>query len=388
LSRLLLLTLALTLATPALAQGREAMGTVIIEQVGGIAPGNFGLIKPGNLAPIESNSRSLTLENQSPGIYTLTITPPAGASFVTTVTHDSEVKEVSESRTVHEELTAGGRLSFSIAYVIDRVGVIVITFFNSRSESVSVPFTLNGPYGEATGRTPATFDNMPEGTYHVLFDLHAVGCPLNPAPLAKLLRKRERLSFNAKSACAALLKEEPEVTQEEEETGAEGEEEFPGIRVRMSADRKEILPGAGASVSIAVANTGNVPLPGLQADVRLDMAVVTVTGAREAAVSSNQLLFTVPTLSPGERWQESFVVNVKEGSTVPAFPVTVSITGNSVISIPTSDRQSTLDFVVLSMLPSSGVNLRLFYKLALLGVITMAFGVVFGWRKLKSTQVK
>lgn len=179
----------------------EAPGTITIEQRNGFSDtlGSWLLLTPDG-EHREGGGIATTLENITPGIYTLIVNLPNGMTASIRKYHGSEELEYVQRPQLTFALAAGEAPRLVIHYNLTRTGTIAVN-----SDPAGLSFELKGPDGIIeTGTTPASYENFPEGLYQLQFDT-IEGCVVPPRK-SDQLTVNGRISFKVKISCAAADK--------------------------------------------------------------------------------------------------------------------------------------------------------------------------------------
>lgn len=375
----------LTIPSFAIAAGT---GTITIEQTGeGI--GSWGLITPND--SIESGLQ--TFSKQSPaGLHTLTITPPPGGSHTITVLTGGTVGQTTESRTVSAPLAPGGTLTFHIRYVINLVGEVGVVAHDKDNKPIQISFTLKGPGGATyEGVTTQTFTRMPEGSYSIYYKVTVLGCLRDPPPVNRVLRRNERILFNHTSTCIGGQRPGPSPSPSPSPTPSPSPEPVaePEIRLRLTADRREVSAGGSARVTVAIVNTGEADLSDLELVARFDPAFVSVTGARGGSVAGSQVSFEVAKLPAGRQWKGELVVKAKDGlAGGTSIPLTVTASGDGIKDVSASKKTDSVSLSVIAMLPKTGASLDLLFHIVTVAAFAFALVVSTVARRRKFAEAR
>lgn len=191
------LSLTIGIAPGPLAAAEET-GTITIEQQSpnGIL-GEWILIKPEN-KQVSLSKDTYTLENAPVGNYTLIVKPPSGAVTTIRTFIDQDLLESKDQPQTSFTLSQNTAIRLRIDYVFTRVGKIGVN-----SQPPNMAFTLRGPNNfEVSSKTPASYNDMPEGQYTATFD-EIEGCP-KPKPLSDRLILEGRINFTITFNCEGL----------------------------------------------------------------------------------------------------------------------------------------------------------------------------------------
>ena len=365
--RTALLTAAALLVTGALYLPQfahaQTLGTVIVDQGNAAFLGDWGLATPTGV--ITGNTRLFTSEEKPTGNYALTITPPAGALVTIDVYNDATLTKSFDSRTATGLLGSGGTLRFHIMYDFSLLGTVSIV-----STPPGLRATLKGPRGSETVTTPYSNDNMPEGTYSVTYIL-PTGCrPV--APIARSLQTKGRITFSHDSQCPLLTGGSSSSSSRSSSSSSSSSSTAPTpppptrpenpLRVSLTSGSTEITAGAGARLTASVFNRSNMTLRNLTVEYRYDNSRLSVQGVRNGVTGTNQVTWTIASLAPSAKWEESFGIKVAEnlenGATLSS---TVTVTGDDLQGVPVSQRSATRALSILKTLPATGVPFDLLY---------------------------
>lgn len=184
--------------------GAASLTTIVVEQK---SPrdvyGEWTIIRPSNTR--EKSSQPLrNLINVAPGMYTIIVKPPDGATAKIQLEKEGDLPETRDRPQASFSLEQGATIRLTIEYTFSRVGLVAV-----HSDPAGVEFDLSGPNGAAySGVTPVSYSEMPEGQYSVQFK-NINGC-VTPARKSLLLSKDSRISFSVKFVCeeAERIREE------------------------------------------------------------------------------------------------------------------------------------------------------------------------------------
>ena len=134
---------------------------------------------------------------------------------------------------------------------------------------------------------------------------------------------------------------------------------------------------------MSVLNRGDEILRNLTVDYRFDSSKTSVQGVRNGTAGANQVTWTIASLNPGEKWEESFGLKastaLENGAIISS---SVTVLGEDVSGVPTSQRSASKQLSVIKMLPKTGVPLDLLFFLVSGGTSTLVT-VVGGVRRIR-----
>ncbi len=340
----------------------ENAGTVIVDQRDTEFLGEWGLATP--VGVITGTTRLFTSKEKPAGNYSLTVTPPAGALVHIDVLNEDTLTKSFDSRTAGGILGSGGTLKFVISYDFVLTGMVSVI-----SDPPGLKAILKGPRGSQNVVTPFSADNMPEGTYSVTY-LLPTGCrPV--APIARSLERGERVTFSHESLCPLLVGEPPEEPVPPPPPSPTPPPPPPSppptrpenpLRVSLSSATAEITAGATARLTASVFNRGTRILRNLTVDYRFDGTRLSVQGTQNGTIGTNQVTWTIPSLSPNEKWEESFAVragaDLENGAILGS---TITVLGEDLEDVALSQRSASRQLSVIKILPKTGVPLDLLF---------------------------
>lgn len=186
-------------------------GTITIDQILGEGEqnvyGEWTLIHPNN-EHTTSDNEHFVLTKTRLGKYSFGVKPPEGASAVVTYSINGVAQPDPERPQISIVLQEGQDIVIKVTFNYNRIGSVTI---NSTPKGLT--FLLKGPDDrEFKGKTPESFENVPEGLYTVYFD-PVEGC-VTPKPKSDRLKKDGRVNLTIGFDCDKL--NDLENVQEEE----------------------------------------------------------------------------------------------------------------------------------------------------------------------------
>ncbi|MBT3835445.1 hypothetical protein HOF56_04350 [Candidatus Peribacteria bacterium] len=348
-------------------------GTLIVEQKGTQHFGEWGIGH--STGVIEGDEENYSSERPA-GNFSITVSPPAGSVPTIEVYEDGTLKETFDSRTANGMLGSGGTLKFVLMYEFSRVGTVGVT-----SIPAGIAFDLKGPLETYSGVTPASYNEMAEGTYAVHYK-PASPCP-TPRPMARSLEDGGRIGFSIELTCEGATSSADSKDDEPKEKEEEQEETSspPKLRVSLSSSSREVAAGATSRVSLVVANRGKGTLNDLTVDYRYDSSKIEATGGRGAQKQTNRMTWTIPSLAPGAKWSQSLGAKVKDSvSNGTNVSSTVTVSGDDLSGMPIRGRSASSEFGVMTIMPATGIGFAL--DAILLAAFSLASLALIGSREV------
>lgn len=137
------------------------------------------------------------------------------------------------------------------------------------------------------------------------------------------------------------------------------------VLLRKSADRTEVRPGETITYTVYLRNTTAQEIRNVIVEDRLDQRYMRVVGGDAGAMQGDRIVWTLPSLSPGQDWQVRYAVAVSEGTPHgEALLNVVSVSGDGMQEISLTERVFTARISVVSTLPPAGAPLDLLFLLA------------------------
>lgn len=177
--------------------GTMLPASLTIEQKSPIdAVGKWTLLRPGS-DTISFRSRKYTIENITPGNFTLIVDSPQGMTTQLLLYDGTTLIKTLELPQLSFAVEAGKPMTMIIQYRLRKPGMVTVG-----SDPPGIPFTLKGPDRfEKKGTTPASFPDVPDGQYSVWFA--PPGCP-PPAAQSDILEKSGRINLYIRIECSTL----------------------------------------------------------------------------------------------------------------------------------------------------------------------------------------
>lgn len=151
------------------------------------------------------------------------------------------------------------------------------------------------------------------------------------------------------------------------------------IMLRKSADRSEVRPGDTITYTVYIRNTTAAPINRMVVEDRLDQRYMQVVGGDAGMMQGDRIVWTIPTLAPGQDWSVRYTVRVNERTPHgEALLNVVSVTGEGMEDISLTERVFTARINVVTNLPPSGAPLDLLF---LLGSSLAALGPTAAFRR-------
>lgn len=205
----LALALALTLAlisTPFVqAQELEGVGSIEFRLIGPEQTpdvvGSWTMIRPGN-ERTTGDDKEYRFAQLPAGNYTFTTTLPEGATAVSELLLDGKLIKTVSGPQMSIPLDGQENYLIKVTYEYTRAGTVAVN-----SVPKGLTYRMIGPNGiEEFGKTPMSYDSVPEGQYTVYFDKIA-GCRDIPAQSDKLV-KDGRINLSVNIVCENLVIED------------------------------------------------------------------------------------------------------------------------------------------------------------------------------------
>lgn len=136
------------------------------------------------------------------------------------------------------------------------------------------------------------------------------------------------------------------------------------VLLRKSADRTEVRPGDTLTYTVYMRNTTQNEIRSLIVEDRLDQRYMQVVGGDAGMMQGDRIVWTIPSLLPGEDWKVRYTVRVAEGTPHgEALLNVVSVSGEGMEEISLTQRVFTARISVVSKLPPAGAPLDLLFLL-------------------------
>lgn len=200
----LLLSCALFIVSTPLLYAQELKGTGSIEfrlvgpEETPDVVGEWTLIRPEN-ERTEGTEKEYRFAELPAGNYTFTTTLPDGATAIAELLLDGKSIKTSSGPQMSVPLDGQEHYLIKITYAYTRAGTVAVN-----SEPKGLTYKLIGPNGiEEFGKTPNSYENVPEGQYTVYFD-NIEGCKDIP-PKSDKLTKDGRITLNIDIICDNLV---------------------------------------------------------------------------------------------------------------------------------------------------------------------------------------
>ncbi len=159
--------------------------------------GNWTLIRPNN-EKTQGSEKQFEFSGLPAGQYVFTTDLPQGTSAKITVVQDGKTIQTVSVPQVSISLDGDQNYTLAVEYYYSRKGIVSVN-----TEPNGVSFTLQGPNdSEWRGVTPASFQDVPEGQYSVMFDT-IPGCPTLPMKSDRLV-KDSRVTLFTNIVCDNL----------------------------------------------------------------------------------------------------------------------------------------------------------------------------------------
>ncbi|MFH1670364.1 MAG: hypothetical protein ABIA92_02125 [Patescibacteria group bacterium] len=132
--------------------------------------------------------------------------------------------------------------------------------------------------------------------------------------------------------------------------------------LRKVADRTEVRPGDTVSYTIYVQNTLEHPVLNVHVEDRMDPSFSTVLNAEHGQMQGDKIIWDIPSLQPGQKWQVTYTVRVN--SDVPhgtQLANVVTVNGEGMESVSLTQRTYTTRIGVVTELPKSGAPLDVLF---------------------------
>ncbi|MEI8230330.1 MAG: hypothetical protein WCG83_04275 [Candidatus Peregrinibacteria bacterium] len=156
----------------------------------------------------------------------------------------------------------------------------------------------------------------------------------------------------------------------------------PTALLRKVADRSEVRPGDTVGYTVMLRNSSDHPFQNVRIEDRFDPSLMTVVGGERGQMQNNTLVWTVPTIAPGETWKVRYVVRISEnaphGSTIDNV---VSASGEGLETISLTERVTTTQLDVVRRMPPTGAAFDQIF-LVLAGSLSVAQTFLFKKRRL------
>ncbi len=197
-----LLALAVILTPYVHAQELEGFGSIEFRL---IAPeetpnvtGSWTLIRPGN-ERTEGTDSEYRFAQLPAGNYTFTTSLPSGTTAMSELLLDGKLIKTTSGPQMSVPLDGQENYLIKVKYTYTRAGTVAVN-----SEPKGLSFRMIGPNNiEEFGKTPMSYEGVPEGQYSVYFD-QIEGCAELPAKSDKLV-KDSRITLNIDVICDNLV---------------------------------------------------------------------------------------------------------------------------------------------------------------------------------------
>jgi len=132
--------------------------------------------------------------------------------------------------------------------------------------------------------------------------------------------------------------------------------------LRKVSDRTEVRPGDTVSYTIYVQNTLEHPVLNVHVEDRMDSRFSTVLNAEHGQMLGDRIVWDIPHLDPGQKWQVTYTVRVNPD--VPhgtELANVVTVNGEGMESVSLTHRTYTTRIGVVTELPKSGAPLDVLF---------------------------
>lgn len=323
--------------------------------------GEWTLTQPNGVNVISArDEESRTITNAQEGIYTIRVTPPAGA--VTTIRQ-------LENNVIRQSVT-DDMLNFVVVGATGSVIQVAYTYqglVKVESTPSGAPFELTGPSGtRIVGRTPATFSDLAPGQYNVNYGI-VTGCTL-PRPVRRSLGANDNVTFTAEYICANASSSSSRIVRSSRSRSSQSSsvssvEEEGSARVILTINPQEILPNGRVTVTVGIVNTSHKDLTNLTLTTELHPSLRLQRMPAEARQEGNTLVWDVPLLESRDRWSATYSASVAETvRTGDRLTLSAQAFGGDLASSPRTNTT-----VGVALLPRTGAGMDVL--LALLGLL-------------------
>ncbi|MBU0767157.1 DUF11 domain-containing protein [Patescibacteria group bacterium] len=232
------------------------------------------------------------------------------------------------------------------------------------------------------------FVSATEGGYWTGKEVHWKDITISPfgsRTLQVTLRVRSDAPLGAqlRHSVRAAGREAVDVT--EVSTSASGQRNVQPVNnsrlLRKVSDRTEVRPGDTVNYTIYVQNTLENPVRNVRIEDRMDSRFSTVLNAEYGQMQGDRIVWDIPQLDPGQKWQVTYAVrvdpNVPHGTEIANV---VTISGEGMESVSLTQRTYTTRIGVVTQLPRSGAPLDVIFA----GIMAFFSGFPTMWIRRRS----
>lgn len=339
-----------------------ADGTLTIVQKSPVSDfGDWQLVTPGG-STVQSfqQEESRFLGSSAEGKYSFSVTSPKGASATISLMEGATVLKSTKSNAMEFDLAAGQSLTISVEY--SYAGTVRVL-----STPSDAPFELTAGSMRYTGKTPATFDDLPPLQYSVHFGM-IDGCGA-PKPYKRSLAANGTLTFNGEYICGTASKSSSSAKSSKtsssslSSSSSSSEVRTAAASLSQSVQQREVLPGGTVQFTVGVRNISKSTLKNLTVTEQFDAAHLTIVEPLEwsGRVEGNLIIWNVPQIFAGQSWSAPFKATVKKD--VPAgtqITLTARVSGEDLNNATLGNLSSTTT-VGVTTLPKTGIGFDILF---------------------------
>lgn len=361
-----LVALAATFSTSAVQAGNASL---YVEQESANATfGEWAVTFP-NGGDYSSSLKTKIISNIDAGTYRFAVRPPANAYVHISLYESGVKKQETDINNLTFDIKDGTAYRITVTYTYK--GVIDVL-----SDPSGVEFEMVSVHGDKfTGKTPATFSDMPAIGYRVTWGLEhdCIAKKSQERPLyagskltfyTKIDCGDARIATSGRTAKQLATKQQPTVTAEPAQHSNP-----PASRIVQTSSMSEVLPGGRVRMTLAIRNLTRETLNNVRVSDRFSPEMIEIVSPilDGGAINDNQIEWNVPKIYAGKTWTTTFDFVAKD-HLVPGDRIVL-------LAHATSDENDALLYpeawssvvgIAVSNLPQTGGRYDLLFAIAAL----------------------
>lgn len=262
-----------------------------------------------------SSLKTKILSNIDAGTYRFSIRPPANA-YVHIALYESGVKrQETDINNITFDVKDGTSYRITVTYTFQ--GIVKVL-----SDPEGVAFEMEDINGNVfSGKTPASFANMPAIGYRVTWGLErdctAEKSQQRPLYAGKTLTFYSKINCGNQRVATSGRTSQPLATAQSRQktsTPSASHTDTPAQRLMQTASMSEVLPGGRVRITLSVRNVTRETLNTVMLTDRFSPEMIEISSPLldGGILNGNQIEWNIPKIYAGKTWTTSFDVIAKD----------------------------------------------------------------------------